>query len=68
MCDKHCSFSVLGPTTWNGHPSAIQLLPKTASSQINQLLKTFFSEWLGSRAPLGRDPEVVQYIFLLIDL
>ena len=44
------SFSVVGPSTWNGLPLAIRQLPYNASPQFHQLLKTTFFRlaWVGS--------------------
>ena len=55
------SFSVVGPTTWNGLPLDLRHLPNC--SQFHQLLKTAFSAWPGSGAPLSRDLEGALYKF-----
>src|SRR6218665_195350 len=44
------SFSVFGPTTWNGLPIDLRYLPNGACSQFHHLLKTvlFRLAWIGS--------------------
>src|SRR6218665_1605212 len=44
------SFSVVGPTTWNGLPIDLRHLPNGACSQLHHLLKTvlFRLAWVGS--------------------
>src|SRR6218665_2426454 len=45
-----CSFSVVGPKTWNGLPADLRHLPNGACSQFHHLLKTvlFRLAWVGS--------------------
>src|SRR6218665_1208500 len=45
-----CSFSVVGPKTWNGLPVDLRHLPNGACSQFHHLLKTvlFRLAWVGS--------------------
>src|SRR6218665_3266484 len=45
-----CSFSVVGPKTWNGLPADLRHLPNDACSQFHHLLKTvlFRLAWVGS--------------------
>src|SRR6218665_2682931 len=45
-----CSFSVVGPKTWNGLPADLRHLPIGACSQFPHLLKTllFRLAWVGS--------------------
>jgi len=44
------SFYVVGPTTWNGLPIDLRLLPNSACSQFHHPLKTvlFRLAWVGS--------------------
>jgi len=44
------SFSVIGPTTWNGLPVDLRHLPNGACSQLHHILKTvlFRLAWIGS--------------------
>src|SRR6218665_327753 len=42
-----CSFSVVGPTTWNSLPIDLRHLPNGACSQFHRLLKFFFPLGLG---------------------
>ena len=45
-----CSFSVVGPTAWNGLPIDLRHLPNGACSQFHHLLKTvlFRLAWVRS--------------------
>ena len=61
------SFSVVGPTTWNGLPLDLKHLPKGACSQFYQLLKTVLFRLAWSGVPLSRDLEGPLYKYLLID-
>ena len=58
-----CSFSVVGPATWNGFPVDLRYLPNSACSQFHHLLKTILSAWPGSGAPLSRYLEGALYKF-----
>ena len=44
------SFSVIGPTTWNGLPIDLRHLPNGACSQFHHLLKTVY---MSMSFPLG---------------
>ena len=58
------AFSVVGPSTWNGLPLEIRLLPKSNESAFCTLLKTdlYRRGWAG--APLSRFLEGAPYKFL----
>src|SRR6218665_1892092 len=58
------SFSVVGPTTWNGLPSNLRHLPNGVCAQLHQILKTLFRLFWFERA-LSRDLEGALYNFLL---
>src|SRR6218665_1416574 len=58
------AFSVVGPSTWNGLPLEIRLLPKSNESAFCTLLKTdlYHRGWAG--VPLSRFLEGAPYKFL----
>ena len=59
------AFSIVGPSTWNGVPLEVHLLPKNNESVFCRLLETdlYRRDWAGG-APLSRFLEGVLYKFL----
>src|SRR6218665_1663196 len=61
------SFSVVGPTTWNGLPIYLRHLPNDVCSQLYHPSRLFLRTWPGSGAPLSKNLEGALCKFLLID-